>query len=442
MVLLAAAVAGLAQEAPAGPGSQLMATVPPGVPLRVVLEHRVGIKRVGQPVEGRLIEPIYVFDRVVLPAGSIVKGHVAEIDGVPARKRLTALLSGNLTPHGVARAQFDAMALTGGTLLPLRTSLSRGTAHTARIAAPPPEQKTNASKGRGPRDRLEEIHPAAIRAFKAPGKMSRLKSALLGMLPYHRREWRAGTLFNAALGEPLTVAAPGLAAAPGDYPAIAESETREVSARLLTSISSASAGSGAPVEAVVTRPLFSTDHRLLIPEGSRLLGDVVKAQPARRLHRNGKLLFVFRQVKLPERAAQNVQGYLEGVDADRDAQLALDAEGATRVSNPKTRLIFPAIAAAAAGLSIHQDYNAQGVPDQDLAGRAESGAVGLGLIGTLLAQTSRTVASGIAFSGAAFSFYTSFIARGEDVFLPANTPVTVSLRARGGGDAAGQPVKR
>ena len=186
------------------------------------------------------------------------------------------------------------------------------------------------------------------------------------------------------------------------------------------------------MEAVVTRPLFSADHGLLIPEGSRLLGDVVEAQPARRFHRNGKVLFVFRQIKLPAGTVQGIQGYLEGVEADFDAHLALDSEGATRARSPKTRFIFPAIAIAVAGLSFHQDYNAQGVPDQDIAGRAESGAVGLGLIGTLLAQTSRTLASSMAFTGAGFSVYSTFIARGEDVVLPANTPVKVSLRARGG----------
>ena len=195
------------------------------------------------------------------------------------------------------------------------------------------------------------------------------------------------------------------------------------------------------MEAVVTRPLFSTDHSLLIPEGSRLLGDVVEAQPARRFHRNGKVLFVFRQIKLPAGTVQGIQGYLEGVEADFDAHLALDSEGAARASSPKTRFIFPAIAVAVAGLSFHQDYNAQGVPDQDMAGRAESGAVGLGLIGTLLAQTSRTLASSIAFTGAGFSVYSTFIARGEDVVLPANTPVKISLRARGGDAGGGQPVK-
>jgi hypothetical protein len=78
-------------------------------------------------------------------------------------------------------------------------------------------------------------------------------------------------------------------------------------------------------------------------------------------------------------------------------------------------------------LSLHQDYNSQGVPDQDMAGRAEAGAVGLGLIGTFLAQASRPLASTIAFTGAGFSLYSTFVARGTDVALPAGTSMRINL---------------
>ena len=416
-MLLTVAAAGLAQEAPVAPSAQPGATVPSGVPLRVALERRVAIGRVGEPIEGRLVEPVYVFDRVALPAGIVVEGHIAEIGGVPASRRLSAILSGNLTPPREVRARFDALVFSDGSRLSLRASLSRGTAHTMRVAKP-----RKPKEGREP-----------ILAFRAPGKMSRLKSTLFGMLPYRRQAWPAGTLFNSVLQEPLSGPP-----AQTDSPAVAENEAREVSARLLTPISSATARRGAPVEAVVTRPLFSTAHDLLVPEGSHLFGEVVTAQPARRFHRNGKVLFVFRQLKLPSGAVEGIQGYLEGVEADFDAHLALDSEGAAHSTSPKTRFIFPAIAMAVAGLSFHQDYNAQGVPDQDVAGRAESGAVGLGLIGTLLAQTSRTLASGMAFTGAGFSVYSTFIARGEDVVLPVNTPVQVSLGVHGDG----QPARR
>ena len=442
VILLTVALASLAQEVPVASSAQPGTTVPSGVPLRVALERRIAIKRVGEPIQGRLVDPVYVFDRVALPAGSIVEGHIARIGGVPASRRLTAILSGNLTPPREVRAQFDALVLSDGSRLSLRTSLSRGTAHTMRIAKQRKRPEGRKPALEGARGRFEEMNRAAVLAFKAPGKMSRLKSTLFGMLPYHRQAWPAGTLFNSVLQEPLIGPAPRRVEARTDYPAVAEPEDREVSARLLTPISSATARRGAPVEAVVTRPLFSTGHGLLIPEGSRLVGDVVMAQPARCLHRNGKVLFVFRQIKLPAGTVEGIQGYLEGVEADFDAHLALDSEGAAHVTSPKTRFIFPAIAMAVAGLSFHQDYNAQGVPDQDMAGRAESGAVGLGLIGTVLAQASRTLASSIAFTGAGFSVYSTFIARGEDVVLPVNTPVKVSLGARGDEAGGEQPARR
>jgi soluble P-type ATPase len=80
-------------------------TVPSGVPLRVALEHRVAIKRAGEPIQGRLVDPIYVYDRQVLPAGTLVEGHIAKIGGVPIGRRLIALLYGNLdTAAGSSRA--------------------------------------------------------------------------------------------------------------------------------------------------------------------------------------------------------------------------------------------------------------------------------------------------------------------------------------------------
>src|ERR1019366_4554527 len=199
IVLLLIAVAALAQEAP---GVQPGATVPSGVPLRVALERRVAIKHVGEPIQGRLVDPVYVYDRLVLPAGSVVEGHIAKIGGIPIGRRLTALLSGNFTPPREVRAQFDALVLSDGSRLSLRTEPSRGTAHTTRIAKPPKKGEKRKSALQDARDGIAEMDRAAILAFKAPGKMSQLKSRLFAMLPYHRQAWSAGTLFNGVLQEP------------------------------------------------------------------------------------------------------------------------------------------------------------------------------------------------------------------------------------------------
>jgi len=428
-IFITFAVTALAQEAPTAPDFQPGATIPSGVPLRVALEHRVRIRHKGDPFRGRMVEPVYVYDRVVLPAGTALEGHVDKIGGIRIIRRLTAIMSGNLTPPRDVSAQFDTVVLSNGSRLSLRAAPSRGTAHTMRIAKPLKKQEGRKSTLKSARDKLVEMDQAAILAFKVPGKMSRLKSYLAGVLPYHRQAWPAGTLFTCVLQEPLSGLAPSQADDPAISSAVAEPDAQEVSARLLTPISSATARRGNLVETVVTHPVFSAGHTLLIPEGSRLHGDVVGALPARRFHRNGKVSFVFRQVELKAGTTQGIRGYLEGVEASFDSHLVLDSEGAARVSSPRTRFIFPAIAVAAAGLSFHQDYNARGVPDQDIGGRAESGAVGLGLIGSVLAQAgSKAMASGFAVTGAGVSVYRTFLARGEDVVLPVNTPVKISLR--------------
>src|ERR1700688_574073 len=40
-----------------------------GTPLRISLDKTVGVKRVGQVVTGTLIEPLYAYDRLILPIG-------------------------------------------------------------------------------------------------------------------------------------------------------------------------------------------------------------------------------------------------------------------------------------------------------------------------------------------------------------------------------------
>ncbi len=73
MALLTIAVAALAQHARVAPSAQPETTVPSGVPLRVALERRVAIKLAGEPIQGRLVDPVYVFDRVVLPHFSLAR---------------------------------------------------------------------------------------------------------------------------------------------------------------------------------------------------------------------------------------------------------------------------------------------------------------------------------------------------------------------------------
>jgi len=46
--------------------------VPSGAPLRLYLTKRIS-KRAGAPVEAKLLEPVFAFDREVVPAGTIAR---------------------------------------------------------------------------------------------------------------------------------------------------------------------------------------------------------------------------------------------------------------------------------------------------------------------------------------------------------------------------------
>ena len=47
-------------------------------PLRVYLTHRLRM-RGGEAVQAKLIEPVYAFDRIVVPSGVEIRGHIATL---------------------------------------------------------------------------------------------------------------------------------------------------------------------------------------------------------------------------------------------------------------------------------------------------------------------------------------------------------------------------
>ena len=83
-----------------------------GRPLRVALDERVSLKSVGQVVTGTVVEPVYAYDRIVIPVGTRVRGHVAGIDSgsdtaadacVPRRQLLAAETCRPAVRHAPAR---------------------------------------------------------------------------------------------------------------------------------------------------------------------------------------------------------------------------------------------------------------------------------------------------------------------------------------------------
>ena len=96
-----------------------------GVPLRVYLTKRL-TKRLGETVHARLIDPVFAFDREVIPANSEVIGTVVRLDHVSKMRRATAIAGGDFTPLHDASVEFTTVIFPDGRQLPLHTAATMG----------------------------------------------------------------------------------------------------------------------------------------------------------------------------------------------------------------------------------------------------------------------------------------------------------------------------
>jgi hypothetical protein len=94
--------------------------VPSGAPLRLYLTKRIS-KRAGAPVEAKLLEPVFVFDREVVPAGTVAQGEVVRVRPYSKWERARAILNGDFTPLRRAELEFNTLILPDGRKLPTQT---------------------------------------------------------------------------------------------------------------------------------------------------------------------------------------------------------------------------------------------------------------------------------------------------------------------------------
>jgi hypothetical protein len=411
-----------------------------GAPLWLALAKPLPAKHAGETVEARLVEPIYAFDRIVVPAGTQVLGHVTKVKPVPHRVRERAILAGDFTPLRDAQIEFDTLVFKDGKRVPMRTKVSAGLPDVVHLQSASPAAQKHKSEATQvadlARQEIKARRQEAMDAIKGPGKMKRIKTRALAMLPYHSQTMPVGTRFDAELLAPLDF---GTATCPAqDLVKIGSSEppVGVVHARLITPLSSATAHRGKPVEAIISRPLYTADHHLILPVGSRLEGTVLQATPARRMNRTGSLRFTFHRAVPPSGMAQTVEGNLSGVAASREDHIKLDAEGGAHATHPKSGYVLPVLDVMLASSTLdgldhhaHLEHRHYDGPNPD---RAATGGIGFGLIGAVAALSSHIAATGFGFWGAGWGVYNRFIARGTEVVFPLDTPMEITLGSHGG----------
>ncbi len=422
------------------PVSSIPLTVPPGAPLKIALDTEVRVREVGQAIHGRTTEPVYAFDKLLIPSGTVVNGKVSAIDSVPGKTRVLDATDGNFSPARHVHVQFDELVMADGRHVALQTVVSPAPDGVLRFVSANETEKKNkvedaaGKKVSATRQAIHQQWSELQKQIHEPGKMHKLKRIALAQLPVHPQYIDAGTSFSADLVQSLDFGTeavkPGTLTNNGTTPP----NGSVVHARLVTALSSSTAKKGDPVEALITEPLVVSDH-LILPEGSVIKGSVVEVHAARQLGRNGQLRILFREVAPPNGLEQKVETNLEGVAVAKDEHLKLDAEGGAEVTTPRTRYLITGIQVmlAASQASPDRDAGQGGQSVGEAGGGAASGASGFKLVGMVvgIAAHSRVVSAGFGSYGAAMSIYYHFLARGRDVVYPKDMAMVIGLGTRG-----------
>jgi len=388
--------------------------------------------KVGEPLEGRLLYPVYAANQVAIPAGCLLQGRVVRLNP-DKQHRIHSRLWGDFTPFHIPVVHFDNLALPDGTVRPIVSTNATDGAPVLRLSTPP---------ARTPRpivsqqiDSIKQQVKDEVALVTAPGKTDRLVQFLYKQLPYHPERIDAGTAWTVELSSPLTVTKPAEVfqqkpAASADAllkrtgePKASEETSWRIRAYLQQTISSSNEKPGNNFDALVAEPVFESNHVLAVPQGSVLIGTITQAKPARWFGRKGKLRFNFRELKLPDGFVEHVEGSLAGVDSSGPTGLQLDSEGGVQ---PKTqnKVIVPLVLSVLASHAFDEDGS-----------QAANGAVasnGFGTVGRIvgIVASSSNVAAGIGFYGAGLSFYSRWIARGQEVVLTKNTRIEINTTPR------------
>jgi hypothetical protein len=403
-------------------------TVPDGTPLQIALDNEVRVRKVGQPIHGRVMQPVYVFDHLVIPTGTQATGHIVAIAPVPGRTRVLGALNADFTPAHKLSVIFDWLILPGGRSIELHATVVPGSGQVIQLATAGEHQKKNAVKDAAAR-KMEQARAQwhdAMKQIESPGRMRVFIRYAVAQLPAHPQYIDAGTVYSADLSRPLDFGSESISAASLSSIGTLPPPGSLVHAMLLTPLDSKHTQKGSEVDAALSQPLLDQQGRLILPAGTRLRGSVLQVRPARSFHRNGQLRIAFRQVILPDGAEQTVDTSLQGIESDAAGNVQLDTEGGAKSTPSKTRYLSTGVSV---GLAL---IGSGGKNDVGAAGPTTGGLTGYKLIGILVGAVYQNHTYAILMSayGGGSSIYRNFIARGREITFPKNTAMDIGFGNR------------
>jgi hypothetical protein len=426
---LPAQTAALPQPAFSQPSSDshtIALIIPDGTPLQIALDKEVRVQKVGQPIYGHVMQPVYVFDHLVIPLGTAATGRISTIDPVPGRTRVLDALNADFTPDHKLAVVFDELILPDGRHISLHATVVPGSGQVIRLVSAG-EHKKNVVKDAAAQkmDQARVQWHNAMKQVESPGQMHRFVRYAVAQLPAHPQYIDAGTLYSVELSQPLDFGSESASSKTLSTIGTQPPAGSLVQAILLTPLNSATTPKSADVEAELSQPLLDQGN-LILPAGTRLRGSVLQVRAARRLHRNGQLRIVFREVILPDGSVQNVDTTLQGIQSDSADNVQLDSEGGAKSTSSKTRYLSTG---ATVGLALIGSGGRNDVGD---ASPIAGGATGFKLIGLIVGVAYRSHTYGIVMSayGGTRSIYMNFLGQGRDIVFLKDTNMEIGFGNR------------
>ena len=375
-------------------------TVEKGFPLEVTLTEKLRFK-LNEPVRGKIVDSVFAFDRVVIPEGSEILGRITGFDQSGPWKRVASALKGDFTPARTPQISFDTLVLADGTRIPIKTAV---------------HFETDA-----------QVRPDVF------------KNLLWGFSPYRPQSVPTGIRYRATLLEPLQFGGTLLRTTALDLLGSQPSADSTIYARLENALNSRTTKPGTIVQAVLTRPLFSWDDRVIFPIGSRVTGEVVEVRPSGLWHHTGQMTLKFTKIELPASIlwpgipAQDLTASLSGVQLTPPMkQVRIGENGFASIATSKERFVSPALAAIGLGRGFNNSADSFGRALADATGgsfikRMLGGGPGLGLPAAVAGRMIPPVGIGFGLYSAGRSFFTNILARGPDINFPADTAIQIHV---------------
>src|ERR1700733_824429 len=193
-----------ASQQPSSESHTVAMTVPNGTPLQIALDKEVRVRKVGEPITGRVMQPVYVFDHLVIPVGTVATGRISAIDPVPGRTRTLSALNANFTPSHKLAVVFDELILPDGRHLDLHATIVPGSGQVIRLVIAD-EHKKNVVKDAAAQkmDQARAQWNNAMKQVESPGKMHLVTRYAVAQLPVHPQYIDARTISSVEVSQPL-----------------------------------------------------------------------------------------------------------------------------------------------------------------------------------------------------------------------------------------------